>query len=223
MAYTRATVGYYLNRVRRYTDHSPFVDEDVSTESAAEESASTSIPDDFIIQSINAAMEAIVGRAKACHVYEQIQLDLDTTTPTSEVVRVLYGSAKRNGNRAVYREARRARRLESTKQAGTDEYPVFTYDGGEVIFYPSANYGGGDTSEFRYVTRPTSVTSESDLMPLDERFGAAVVYYAAAECFARLQEVNREDIARQHFEDEMGALSLGTRTSRVDNREVASE
>lgn len=226
MAYTRAKAERYLSRVRRYIDQVPFNNEDTSDEPEAAESVSTSIPDDFILQSINSASKAITSRAKACHVYDAIveeNLSSSPTSPSNVVVRLLKGSQKFNGNRAVMRDADRARRLEGTKQGGSDSKPVYTYEDGEISFYPSPDYNNGDTVTIRYVGSPDEVTSFSDEMPLDERFEAAIVYYVAAECFQRIRRMGLEQIARQQYESEVQAFGLGTRTSRLDGAEVATE
>lgn len=223
MAYTRANAERYVNRVRRYVDQVPFRDENVAEESDVTESVSTALSDSFILDAIDSAVQTIVSRSKAAHVYDAIQTDTDTTTPTKAVVRLLYGSAKRNGNRAVFRTVDRARRLEDTGRAGSDSEPAFTYENGEIIFYPEPDYAGGDSTEIRYVGRPSSITSLSDTMPLDERFEAAIVYYAAAECFQRLRRGGLEELARQQYEDEVSVYDIGARTSRLDGREVETE
>lgn len=223
MAYTRNQAERYVNRIRRYIDQVPFQDENVPDESTATESVSTSLSDDFLIESINAATKAIVGRAKACHVYDAITEDADTKTPTGVVVRLLYASTKAFGNRAVFRNVDRARRLEDTGQSGSSSKPAFTYESGEIIFYPDPNYGGGDTSQIRYVDFPTQVSSLSDEVPLDERFEAAIVYYASAEALSRLRRMGLEQIARQQYEDEVQAFDLGVRTNQLDGQEVATE
>lgn len=223
MSYTRAHAERYVNRVRRYIDQVPFTDENVPDESTATESVSTSLSDDFILDSINAATRAIASRAKACHVYDAITTDSNTSTPSGIVIRLLYGSTKLNGNRAVFRNVDRARRLEDTGHSGKTSEPAYTYENGEVIFYPSPNYGGGDTTEIRYVDMPTQVSSLSDEVPLDERFEAAIVYYSAAEALQRLRRMELEQIARQQYEDEVQAYDLGVRTNRLDGQEVATE
>jgi hypothetical protein len=222
MAYTRAHAERYVNRIRRYIDQVPFQDENVKEESEAEESVSTTLSDDFIFDTINSATQAIASRAKACHVYDAITKDsgTDLTTPSGVIIRLLYGSTKLNGNRAVFRNVDRARRLEDTGRAGTTSEPAYSYENGEIIFYPTPS---SDTTEFRYVDIPTKVSALSDEVPLDERFEAAIVYYASAECFQRLRRMNLEQLARQQYEDEMTAYGLGARTSRLDQEEVASE
>ena len=223
MAYTRAHAERYVNRIRRYIDQVPFQDENVPDESTAAESVSTSLSNDFIFDAINAATRSIVGRAKACHVYDTITTDNDTKTPSGVVVRLLYNSTRINGNRAVFRTTDRARRLEDTGRSGSTSKPAYTYENGEVIFYPDPNYGGGDTTEIRYVDMPTKVSALSDEVPLDERFEAAIVYYAAAECLQRLRRMELQQIARQQYESEIQAFDLGVRTNRLDGQEVATE
>lgn len=223
MAYTRAHAERYVNRVRRYIDQVPFQDENVPDESTATESVSTSLSDDFLLDSINAAVRSIVSRAKACHVYDAITNDSDTTTPSGVIVRLLRGSAKLNGNRAVFRNVDRARRLEDTGRSGSTSKPAYTYENGEIIFYPAPNYGSGDTTELRYVDIPSKATALSDEVPLDERFEAAIVYYVAAEALQRLRRMELEQIARQQYEEEVQAFDLGVRTNQLDGQEVATE
>lgn len=223
MAYTRTKAERIVNRVRRYIDQVPFKDENVPDESTATESVSTSMSDDFIFDGMNAAIRAIVARAKASHIYDAITTDSDTRQPNNVVVRLLYGSQKINGNRAVFRNADRARRLEDTGRSGTTEYPAYSYEGGKIVFYPPPDYANGDTSEIRYVTIPSKITSLSDNLPLDERFEAAIVYYTAAECLSRLRRMNLEQVARQQYEQEIQAFDLGVRTNQLDGPEVATE
>lgn len=221
MAYTRATTQRIINRVRRMIDQVPYTDETVAEESDIAGSVTTTLSDAFIIDAIRAAHRNISNVCKACNIYDMIDTTPASLQPEQPMVRLLYNTVTRNGNRAVFRSEDLARRLERTGRAGSDQYPAFTWENAELTFYP--NIDGGDTYDYHTVIQPNEPDEATDELLVDERLEAAVLYYAASMCYQRLKRSGLSDLAMQMYKDEIYPYRRDVITNRMDGQEVSTE
>lgn len=216
MAYARAKMGRYVDRVRTVLLQQPFGDEHTDTETHALDSPTVSISKRFIRQSVNDAIRAIVPLVKACHVPGAIR-NGTTLVPTHPVVRLLKNRTRREGVRAVYRTATRSDRLEETGKAGTASEPTYTFDDGEIKVFPAGNVS------YYYVSIPDEVTTDDAEIALDERFEAAIVWYAAALCFERQQKAVMQEACMQRFYAEIDVFMLDKRLGPLNDSEMDFE
>jgi hypothetical protein len=212
----RNKVSRYVNRVRRFINQVPFTGEDVSTESHAMGSPTSTLSDDFIIRQLVSGARAITASVKACYVPDLIIRET-SLVPQEPIIRLLPGRFRVTGVRAVRRSEDLARRLEETGQRGTAAEPAYSYENGEIRIYPI-----GLPVLYHYVTFPSDLTIDED-MPIPDVFESALVHYAAAGCFQRLQRLDRMAFAMEVYEDEIAPFRLEVRHGITEDAEVSVE
>lgn len=221
--YHRIKAQRIVNRARRLLDQIPFTNETADTDSNMIGGPGTRFSNAEMLELVNAAQHAIAQNVKASHVPALIASS-STTTPTAPVLRILPNRVFRSADagttweRAVRRKVDSHRRLDDPGRQATDDYPLYTYEGGELNVYPS----GGSVTWF-YVTTPTDLTSLTDTLQVDERFECAMVHYVASLAYQKLQRVDLHDFTLEIFKSELEPYLRDTTSSLLKEREVEVE
>jgi hypothetical protein len=227
--YTRITAARIVTRTRRLMNQMGFTTESTETDSHIVGSPTTRFSDEELIDLINDGVRSIIQIAKASHVYPQIQTDT-SLTPTKPVVRILRNRVFYSGDAgATYKRARRQlvdtrRRLAEPGRQATANYPIYTYEAGELKVYPT-----GGAVKWSYVTIPTPLDSSNPSsaltqpIPIDERFECALVHYVASLAYQKLQREDLHEMTYGVFLDEMAPYSPETVTGVIKDREVDVE
>lgn len=128
------------------------------------------------------------------------------------------------GIRCVQRSVDRNRRMQAAGRSATGRFPVFTFEDEELHVFPDP-----DNVLAFFVTVPERVDLESlydntDIMTVDERFEAAMIYNIVASCYLTMKDENKYRFHKQLFEDEIEVYSIYNRfNSLIDDREVDIE
>lgn len=232
MAFNYLQAERLVNRVREMIDEVPFPGESVETEGNVVESPTTEIPNDFIYRSLTRAQNEVVSKCKASHCWRSVESEErdpanGDVSPGPDSVRFLFSTVERKevgdsqSHWALYRSAGRNEILKESLQEATIEDPAFTYDGAKLRLWPTLQ--DGDKVYYNHVVEPDPITGPTDVPGVDRRFEAALVWYAAAECWERKESPNRANMARQRFRDEINPYRLRAVTTPADGFEVTTE
>lgn len=205
--------------IRDMLDQRPIVDEDVKTDSAVVGSVSTNFSDENLIDRINRAQWNIVSTCKAQHVPSAI---LMYTTPLPEInveiIRLLHSRNFRGASRCVQRSAERHVRLEQAGRVATATYPTYTYEDGELNFYPD------NTGAVAWMVVAPAAAITGGNLSVDERFEDAVLYHVVASCYQTLRRQDDADFFSSAYMDEIDPFMTNKRLSTIfDDREVDVE
>ena len=149
-------------------------------------------------------------------------------TATAEV----FTSDTVEGIRAVQRSVDRNRRMQNTVgasgqtpgRAASGEYPVYTFEDGELNVFPNAT----SVAAF-FVESPTNVTynnftNNEDYLVVPDKFELAMVSWVCASCYGTMRRPDLEELHMALFEDEIDPYVLENRYNRIiDDREVDVE
>lgn len=227
MPYTRIKAQRIINRVSRLMNQLPFTNEDTAVDSNILASPTTRFNTDEYLEMINSACLRFVNSSKACHVYNAVLVDDETsltgvknvTSGSKAIIRLLRNRIKVDGVRAFGRRVDQYKRIAEAGRAGDATHPVYTFEAGEVRVYPTPQA----TQEIAYVTQPDPVSSVNDSLPIDERFEAAVVYYVASLSYAKLQRSDLSELMDQIWQDEISVFDIDLRTGILNDKEVEVE
>lgn len=136
------------------------------------------------------------------------------------------------GIRAIQRSVDRNRRMQNTVgangetpgRAASGNYPVYTFEDGELNVFPSAT----SVAAF-FVESPTSVSYTSyqngeDYLVIPDKFELACVAWVCASCYQTLRQSVLEELHMALYEDEIDPYVLENRYNRlIDDREVDVE
>lgn len=129
-----------------------------------------------------------------------------------------------SGVRARQRPVARNRRMEYSDRAGTEDFPVYTFEDGELNVFPD------DENAFCFFVRTPRLISSQDLqvgtdeLDLDERLEEAIIYHVVGSCY---QTLRRPDLVAEYMEDYadvLDAYSINNRMNPMfDDKEVDVE
>jgi hypothetical protein len=229
--YQRNKVARIVNRARTILNQVPFAGEDTSIESNIAGSPTTRHSDEELIDYVNRAERAIIAQVKACHAYPNIVAEESSvaaasttiSTPTYPVFRVMRSRVLGlDGVRARQRAVDSQRRLARSGLQPTAARPVFTYEDGEVMIYPTTGEAL-KTFKYYYVRVPAQHTALSDVCNLDQRFEAAMVWYVASMAAQKHRRRDLHAFAFQVYQDELTPYARNLRTNLIDDDEVEVE
>jgi len=222
------TLQHVVKRIRRQIGQRALSSETTDADANVVDSASTTFSDENLTQRLNAALFDIASNVKAQHVPQLIAKYASATNATIGALRVLEDRVFREDSgqnmvRSVRRSVSSHGRLESAKREATEAYPVHTHDDADLSVFPS----GAAPVEVYAVDPPSSVSwgaDQTNHLPVDERFEAAIIYFVAASCFGSMERPKKQDFYESLYQEEIGPYKLTTRHKQAENeREVDTE
>ena len=184
--------------------------------------ASGTIADEVLLYHLNYIVRHIVNSCKVFHLPNTSEDGVISTGPTISddeiAARVVQGSIRRKKDattevRARFRELSEHFDLEMSGRSATEDFPAYTYTDHEVTVYPDdSTYG----SLALYAISPSTISVEnmvniSDVLAIDSRFEAPIVYYVAAQSFRQLEEHGLHDLWMNLHNRAMEPFLIGTR------------